>query len=821
MVIEPQEEREENIVMKKKIWNTRSCVKYLLIGCMFIWIVISSIFAMFLTWFIEQAVFDGSFLMNDFRWIIELVFSAVIIVPIGLLMIVFKNQPEKPILKMLLLAGFLALFHTPIRLISITDSQLTSILQILEFTIFASVVYFFFIKEEKMKKPAVKCSVRGVSISMAVLAVITVPWVLWGALGSTIDSLLSIIVGILFSIIVCLLLRIGLGGLTQSIENLPEDGKNPSLFIRGIIVWITLLLLTAILTQNGNQGLMFISIPFMGFIYMAIEEIQCHVGNKNWISAILLIGFSVALPLLWIDADELMLVTSSGKGELLEVAFRIVLYSLCIQLLLFLCITFLKTYMRSRVVMKNKMWVIALVLWIVVSIIYVRFGTPGFYGEHLFVVMKTQAELTDVSKIDDVDVRRASVYQKLVKVADIEQSSIRSDLERFRIQYKPYYLVNGLEVKGGPLVKFWLSNRSDVDRILDNPQLRPLRDKTPLTKGSADFSIDKTPWNLMNIHADRVWKELGITGKGIVIGQTDSGVDGSHPELADSYRGIIDDDDDYNWYDPWFNTNQPTDNGFHGTHTLGSILGNHVGVAPDASWIGCVNLARNLGNTADYLECMQFVLAPYPQKGNAFIDGKPSLGANIINNSWGCPAEEGCDPYTFLPAVRALRIAGVFMVVSAGNSGMVGCGSVDAPMAIYDEVYSVGSINKENQLSSFSSLGPVTVDGSQRIKPNIVAPGEDILSSYPGNSYEISSGTSMAGPHVAGVVALMWSAAPGLVGNIEKTEEIINISARPYEGYIHECIINHQVPNNASGYGIVDAYQAVKLAIDYQDNVSK
>jgi hypothetical protein len=227
-----------------------------------------------------------------------------------------------------------------------------------------------------------------------------------------------------------------------------------------------------------------------------------------------------------------------------------------------------------------------------------------------------------------------------------------------------------------------------------------------------------------------------------------------------------------------------------------------------------VNLARNLGNPAYYLDCWQFLLAPYPQEGNSFDQGEPRRGAMVFNNSWGCPAVEGCDSEVFQPAAAALRAAGVFVVVSAGNAGYGGCGTVKDPPAIYDEVFSVGAVNASGQLAGFSSLGPVEVDGSMRTKPDIAAPGEGVLSAFPNSSYEVTSGTSMAGPHVAGTIALMWSANSDLIGNIEQTEKILRESAQPYTGYLPVCVGTETVPNNGSGYGLLDAFAAVNGAID-------
>jgi subtilisin family serine protease len=209
---------------------------------------------------------------------------------------------------------------------------------------------------------------------------------------------------------------------------------------------------------------------------------------------------------------------------------------------------------------------------------------------------------------------------------------------------------------------------------------------------------------------------------------------------------------------------------------------------------------------------MQFMLAPYPYGGDPFQDGDPTRSAHVLNNSWGCPEQEGCDANALLPAVKALRAAGIFVVASAGNDGPA-CETIQHPIALYDEVFSVGAIDQSGNLASFSSLGPVTADGSGRLKPDIVAPGVDVLSSFPNGTYEYLPGTSMAGPHVAGVVALVWSANPALVGDIERTEEILRSTARPYTGTLPSCITDGpQQPNNGAGYGIVDAYAAVQLA---------
>jgi subtilisin family serine protease len=183
-----------------------------------------------------------------------------------------------------------------------------------------------------------------------------------------------------------------------------------------------------------------------------------------------------------------------------------------------------------------------------------------------------------------------------------------------------------------------------------------------------------------------------------------------------------------------------------------------------------------------------------------------------LNNSWGCPEIEGCDPQALLYAANHLRDAGIFVVVSTGNDGP-NCSTVNAPLSLYDSVFSVGAIDRNGNVTEFSSRGPVTADGSNRIKPDIVAPGRDILSALPGGTYGALEGTSMAGPHVAGVVALLWSADPSLIGDIDHTEQILVETAKPYTGSTSTGCFEGDVPNAAYGYGIVDVYAAVREAL--------
>jgi subtilisin family serine protease len=421
---------------------------------------------------------------------------------------------------------------------------------------------------------------------------------------------------------------------------------------------------------------------------------------------------------------------------------------------------------------------------------YATVGAPGLHGDRLFVVFKEQANLSDVAGIADVHARRAEVYRRLVATADRTQAGLRHDLSRLHLSYTPYYLVNGLEVTGDPVLREWLSTRPGVDRVLLSPHLRPVPARGAPMHGSLS-TPDGPQWNVQLIHADQVWAN-GDTGEGIVIGTSDTGVDATHPALAGSMRP-----GDDSWYDPWNASRTPTDHNGHGTHTLGTALGRGgIGVAPGAQWIGCADLDRNLGDPAYYLDCLQFMLAPFRYGGDPLRDGRPARGADVLTNSWGCPGVEGCDRASLQPAIDALTAAGVFVVVAAGNAGPR-CGSLADPPAPYANTLTVGAVNRGGALADFSSRGPV----SGEEKPEVLAPGVDVVSALPGGGYGMLSGTSMAAPHVAGVVALMWSANPHLIGDVATTHRIL------------EGRTGNVLPDGCGGSAsIVDAYEAVRSA---------
>lgn len=784
--------------------NRRSgCLGYALFVVASLWVITATFALQGIAWLVGQELLIIGEPLSPQGWAMVTWGNALLVLlPIGLLALFTRAPRLRATYRTWVLASLLMMAFGLIHLVPQTQTQQASLVQL--FVGLAGAGFVLLVARNRGYTPRLRRPDAAPALALA--ALLATPWLALGALGSPMDAVLNLMAGLTFGLLAGLLLE---AFLTRRLAERPS-GPGRDIILGGFAAGMALLILGAGFGFGGAQLLLMAALPPLGFVTVALARppvIPEEPTGRGWLPMAVLIGLVAAAPLALFDPDEITLLLDPEDTP--AWAARAAWLSLGLGLLVgfALWLTRGRTEWQRRTGSSLRLPVAA---WAGALLLYLAIGQPGFHGERLLVILRDQADLTQAGSIPDRSERTRFVYDRLTEHAQATQAELRATLDRFGVAYRPYYLVNALEVDAGPLVRLYLSRQPEVDRVLDSPRLRPLPRPQPTAVGYAPAPSDP-PWNITSIGADRVWRELGVTGQGIVVGQSDSGVEGSHPALSQGYRGRQG-GDSYNWLDPWDGTTSPNDTGGHGTHTLGSVLGRDgIGVAPGAQWFGCVNLARNLANPALYLDCMQFMLAPHPQGGDPFREGDPGLAAHVTNNSWGCPPLEGCDPASLAPAVNALRAAGIFVAVSAGNSGPR-CGSVTDPIAIYDGAFTVGALSSSGDVAIFSSRGPVEVDGSGRIKPDIAAPGVDVLSSYPGASYQYLDGTSMAGPHVAGVVALMWSAQPKLVGDVERTERILIETARPYQGEMEGCFRGSR-PNTAFGYGVVDAYAAVKAAM--------
>jgi len=450
------------------------------------------------------------------------------------------------------------------------------------------------------------------------------------------------------------------------------------------------------------------------------------------------------------------------------------------------------------------------------------------------IFLADQADVNAAYGIKDQDERGWFVYNTLREHAERTQADIRSFLSVRGIEFQSFWIANMLVAEVDRSTADQLARRTDVSRIDSNRSARWIEDPAIADRRDATErpdAPDAVEPGISNVNAPAVW-DMGFTGQNMIVANQDTGIRWTHNSIKSKYRGWngTTADHNFNWRDSIHsgggtcgaNTTAPCDDNGHGTHTMGTSVGddgtgNQVGVAPGAKWIGCRNMDVGNGTPATYSECFQFFIAPTDLSGN---NANPALRPHVMNNSWGCPASEGCTTRAELETiVNNTQAAGIFVVVSAGNAGP-SCSTVEDAPAIYNASFSVGSISPtSNNLSSFSSRGPSLFYTPNLLKPNISAPGSGIRSSTrtSDTSYGSMSGTSMAGPHVAGVVALLWSARPQLERNIEATKTLLQNTANPNVNITtgtQTCggTPSTQIPNNSFGYGRVDVLAAVNAA---------
>lgn len=457
----------------------------------------------------------------------------------------------------------------------------------------------------------------------------------------------------------------------------------------------------------------------------------------------------------------------------------------------------------------------------------------------VMVVLTEQADVSGANNIHGKDKKAVYVFDRLRKTAERTQTNLRQLLAAENADANSFYIVNAISVRNcSAALAQKVAALPEVKAIASDPWVEFPQPETVRDNFTDVAERNGTEWGIQKINAPSVWA-LGYTGQGITVGGADTGYDWSHPAIQTHYRGYTSEtvfNHNYNWHDAikansplnpdsipnpcGININAPCDDNNHGTHTAGTMVGddgqgNQIGVAPGARWVGCRNMERGWGQPSTYIECFEWFLAPTNLNGQ---QPDPLKAPHVVNNSWYCAVSEGCTDLNINEllhiAVVNLKASGVVVVVSNGNFGSQGCASTYGPPAYFEESFSVGSTQESDTISNFSSRGPVIIDGSQRIKPNVSAPGQFVRSSIPGNQYAYFSGTSMAGPHVVGLVALMLSANPALIGEVSKVEDLIEATCLPING-LADCSDNNGLnyPNNTYGYGRVDALKAVEQAL--------
>ncbi len=454
-------------------------------------------------------------------------------------------------------------------------------------------------------------------------------------------------------------------------------------------------------------------------------------------------------------------------------------------------------------------------------------------------VLGPAADLSPAYHLDNKEARGRWVYETLRRQALQAQAPLVEILGREGVPFRRYWIVDAVHARLDRATLARVLALTSVQRVVSDA---PMPMEAPLPAAAA-AEPESMPWGVQRVEAPWAWSQ-GYTGAGVVISGQDTGYDWQHEALKRSYRGYDPvtgtANHNYNWHDSihadvppadpgnpcGYNSPEPCDDGYHGTHTMGTMTGNDlapsdpawpagaanaIGVAPGARWIGCRNMDNGWGRPSTYIECFEWLTAPYPLGGDSLTEGDPGRAPDIINNSWGCPPDEGCTPdqmSSIEPALNTADAAGILVVVSAGNAGPT-CSSVDDPPAIYPRSFAAGATASNDAIANFSSRGVVTYQDKQVAKPDIAAPGVSVHSSVPGNGYGFLSGTSMASPHIAGVAALLLSAKPGLAGRPDLIKTILQRTANPVPNYVCGASPGG-VPNNVFGWGIVNARSAIE-----------
>ena len=403
--------------------------------------------------------------------------------------------------------------------------------------------------------------------------------------------------------------------------------------------------------------------------------------------------------------------------------------------------------------------------------------------------------------------RHALAVRQLRRDHQQAQRSLVEQLERLQqagkvSELKTYWIANVVRatVALGELEQ--LAARPDVEQVIPVTQPSSIKPERTRTLPHTALGTDSITSNLGFIRADEAWG-MGFTGAGRVICSFDTGVDGVHPALFDNWKGH-DGDSAAAWFDPIFGEPFPHVSSdltpSHGTHVLGIACGHDAGrdfttgVAPDAKWISAAVIDIT---GASILDAFEWAADP---------DGDPNTIADVpdvINHSWGFPKTAlGCENI-FFDAIRNTEALGIVNIISAGNTA--------GQFAIYNpangaldslDCFAVGAINTNNvppTLHSTSSQGPSDCNATI-VKPNMVAPGYQITSAFPGNLYALATGTSMASPHVSGLVALLRQKNPN--ATVDEIKEAMIGSAQWDASWGIS-------PNNQFGWGAIDCVAAL------------
>lgn len=403
----------------------------------------------------------------------------------------------------------------------------------------------------------------------------------------------------------------------------------------------------------------------------------------------------------------------------------------------------------------------------------------GIVSEAIIELPSIMAQIENSKSLQSLtgDAKVSALVSSLQGLTGAAQAPYVTKLEQLGLKYETFWASNIILVKN--LNKAGLEALAEFsdDFAVIRPQFTASVDAVVHDRNT---TVHQTvQWGVEKVGAPRAWAKH--QGEGVVVGIIDTGVNGGHVALAPAYAGA--------WADPYYNNAQPSDTHGHGSHCIGSTLGraNGVGVAPMARWIACRGLNnQGSGTEAALTTCAQFMITANP---------KP----HAVTNSWG----GGAGQTWYNSQVSAWRQANIIPVFAIGNSGS-GCRTANSP-GDQGNLISVGATTTTDAMATFSSRGTAT---NGAMKPEVSAPGNQIVSCGTGtNNYATMSGTSMATPHVAGVIALYLSANPNASYDEVYRQLTTNVALPTLTNADRNCGLptpGQDFPNNAFGHGRVD-----------------
>jgi subtilisin family serine protease len=398
----------------------------------------------------------------------------------------------------------------------------------------------------------------------------------------------------------------------------------------------------------------------------------------------------------------------------------------------------------------------------------------------------------------------AEVQYHLIKRTAEKQWEMRSLVNQWVTnQYGPsvknymfLWSTNTLIVEASPEAIWEMAEMPVVNRVLLDERVAMTQpvERVPVT--APDKQDEVFTYGLQRIRIPEVRSQHpDITGEGVIVGILDTGLDPNHPEVAGKMIA---------WRDFISDKEQAYDDNGHGTHVAGTIAGEgsggtQIGVAPRVKLvIGKIFSGSGFSSAGAILRGMEWVANP-DRKFNS------SLRPRVINNSWGGGMRSDIRQDPFAQQVVNWVQLQIFPAFAAGNSGRSGAGSIGSPAGL-PMAFAVGATNANDELADFSSRGPVRIidfEGKNRtyIKPDVSAPGHQVYSSMPNGKYARMSGTSMATPHLAGAVALIYQLRPDL--SVEQMTRILMDSSED---------LGEAGKDNHFGAGRLDVVKALEAA---------